>query len=111
MNWFLELPGIVMYVRRTGPKHPVECHEIWDYDDKQYHQKLVGMIALCPDCHQVKHIGRAQIQGLYQQSLNHLYQVNNMTKKEGELYIKECFKQWEARSQQQWTLDISLLKS
>ena len=31
-----------------GNKHAVECHEIWEYDDKEHIQKLIGMIALCP---------------------------------------------------------------
>jgi hypothetical protein len=31
-----------------GYKHPVECHEIWHYDDKNKIQKLIGLISLCP---------------------------------------------------------------
>jgi len=42
-----------------GPQYPVECHEIWNYDDTRLIQKLDGLIALCPDCHEVKHIGLA----------------------------------------------------
>ena len=34
-----------------GTTHPVECHEIWEYDDVNYVQKLIGFIALCPNCH------------------------------------------------------------
>src|SRR5574337_1863360 len=45
----------------VGPKHPVECHEIWEYDEKNRTQKLAGMIALCPDCHMVKHFGFARV--------------------------------------------------
>lgn len=41
----------------VGPKHPVECHETWEYDEKQGIQKLIGLIALCPSCHEVKHVG------------------------------------------------------
>lgn len=40
-----------------GMTHSVECHEIWDYDEKTKLQKLVRFIALCPNCHKVKHIG------------------------------------------------------
>src|SRR6266487_2075486 len=46
-----------------GPEHPVECHEVWRYDDRTRVQLLVRMIALCPVCHQVKHIGLANGQG------------------------------------------------
>jgi 5-methylcytosine-specific restriction endonuclease McrA len=55
-----------------GSKHPVECHEIWHYDDENKIQKLMGLIALCPSCHQVKHIGLAQIQGKGEEANRHL---------------------------------------
>ena len=38
----------------VGRKWPVECHEIWHYDDENKVQRLDGLIALCPPCHQVK---------------------------------------------------------
>ena len=31
-----------------GYKHPVECHEIWEFDDKNKIQYLIGFISLCP---------------------------------------------------------------
>jgi len=34
--------------KKQGYKHDVECHEIWDYDDVNHIQKLVGLISLCP---------------------------------------------------------------
>lgn len=94
----------------TGPKHPVECHEIWSFDNKNSIQKLDGMIALCPSCHMVKHIGFAGIQGKQAQALRHLMFVNKMTSKIAEAYIEAAFKVWAERSQKQWTLDISHLK-
>ncbi len=93
-----------------GPKHPVECHEIWHYDDKKLIQKLVGMIALCPDCHMVKHIGLAQIQKKGDLAIKHLMKVNKLKKTDAEKYVAECFKKWAERSQKKWKLDISHLK-
>lgn len=93
----------------VGPKHPVECHEIWHYDDTTQIQKLVGMIALCPDCHQVKHFGLAQVMGKREQAFKHLMNINQVTKREAEKYIKQAFETWEKRSQKTWTLDISIL--
>lgn len=95
----------------VGPKHPVECHEIWDYDDVTHIQKLIGMIALCPDCHMVKHFGLAQIQGKEKQALNHLMKVNSLSKKEAQTYINKAFATWQLRSSHDWTLDISFLKN
>lgn len=94
----------------VGPKHPVECHEIWDYNDKTLVQKLTGMLSLCPACHRVKHIGFAQVQGKGEQACRHLMKINGFSKKEAEKYIANAFVIWKNRSQQQWTLDLSLLK-
>lgn len=55
----------------VGPKHPVECHEIWEYDGERRIQKLVGFIALCPACHEVKHYGRACAVGRAAQAQRH----------------------------------------
>jgi len=94
----------------TGPKHPVECHEIWHYHEKTFVRKLTGMIALCPSCHMVKHFGFAQVQGKGDLALKHLMKVNKLSKKEAEAYIEQAFETWHNRSQQKWTLDLSLLK-
>lgn len=94
----------------VGPKHPVECHEIWNYDSKNLIQNLAGMIALCPDCHMVKHIGLAEVRGKKIQALRHLMSVNKMTKNKAEAYIEEAFKVWIERSKKYWILDLTHLK-
>ena len=38
-----------------GFNHPVEAHEIWDYDFDTYTQYFEGMVALCPICHKIIH--------------------------------------------------------
>lgn len=93
----------------VGPKHPVECHEIWDYDERNLIQKLVGMIALCPACHMVKHIGLAKLQGKGELAIKHLMKVNKMNKEDVEKYVTEAFQTWAERSKKQWKLDISHL--
>lgn len=94
----------------VGPKHPVECHEIWSFDNKNLIQKLEGMIALCPNCHMVKHIGFAEVRGMKVAALHHLRKVNQMTMKEAEAFVAEAFRVWSQRSQKNWTLDISHLE-
>jgi len=37
-----------------GRRWPVECHEMWDYDDDRKIQRLERLVALCPACHEVK---------------------------------------------------------
>lgn len=92
-----------------GPRHPVECHEVWSYDDTKQIQKLVGMVALCPDCHQVKHFGLAQVNGKGEIALKHLMKINEWTETRAERYVKAAFELWAERSKKKWKLDISHL--
>lgn len=95
----------------VGPKHPVEAHEIWHYDDENKIQSLYKILALCPDCHQVKHIGLARIHGKFDKALKHFMKINKMKKDKALVYIEEQFAIWEERSKHKWTLDISELKN
>lgn len=94
----------------VGPKWPVECHEVWEYDDWDYVQRLTRMVALCPDCHRVKHIGLAFVNGEEVEALTHLARVNGWTNEEAVNYADEAFAKWERRSKRKWKLDISILQ-
>lgn len=94
----------------VGPKHPVEAHEIWEFNDETLVQRLTGMIALCPNCHQVKHIGLAGILGHFEKALAHFKKINKLSDKAAKEYVREAFAQYEARSKKNWKLDISYLK-
>jgi hypothetical protein len=93
-----------------GPEHPVECHEVWRYDDRTRVQLLVRMIALCPACHQVKHLGFANVKGRGAQARAHLARVNGWTLAQADAYIAEAFQVWAQRSQGPWTLDLEGLR-
>ncbi len=93
-----------------GPKWPVECHEIWGYDDECHIQTLRGLLALCPACHEVKHMGLANIRGRGRIAMQHLAKVNGWTAPEAECYIAEQFAVWQRRSGFQWTLDMTWLE-
>ena len=95
----------------VGKKHAVECHEVWEYDDKEQIQKLVRMVALCPACHCVKHIGRAQAVGVYNEALAQLMKVNEWDYHTAQTYIREAFDQWSGRSKKNWKLDLSGLNA
>jgi Domain of unknown function (DUF5710) len=94
-----------------GNQHPVECHEVWDYDDTRHIQKLARLIALCPACHECKHIGFANVRGRGDIAAAHLASVNQWSVAVVGDYIGECFELWERRSQFKWSLDISCLES
>ena len=93
-----------------GEKHKVECHEIWEYDDKNWMQKLVGLIALCPSCHKVKHAGLAEIKGENELIIMQLMKVNEISKEEAIEYIEKSLKNWEKRSHFNWSVDITYIK-
>lgn len=94
-----------------GRRHPVECHEVWDYDDARRIQRLVRFIALCPACHEVKHLGLAAKRGRQAAALAHLAKVNGWTADDAEAYAEVVFEQWAARSRHQWTLDCTVLEA
>ena len=92
-----------------GTEWPVECHEIWEYNDRKHIQKLIGLISLCPDCHKLKHIGRTQIMGEYDLAINHFMKVNNITRKEAENEIKKAVVIWNKRNKYSWILDLDFI--
>ena len=92
-----------------GPAHPVECHEQWSYDDAALVQRLVRMVALCPACHQVKHLGRAHAIGRGDQARAHLASVNGWDRAATDAYVDAVFAQWERRSTHDWQLDLEAL--
>lgn len=92
-----------------GEKHPVECHEVWDYNDEEKIQKLKSLIALCPKCHQVKHPGLAEKLGKSNEVIEQLMLVNKISKKESLSIIKKSFSIFHDRSKYQWKLDLSYL--
>jgi len=95
--------------KKQGYKHSVECHEIWEYDDQKMVQYLKGLIALCPRCHQVKHIGRTTVIGKQSQALEHLQKVNMWNHKQAVSYLAEIYLLQRWRSNFQWKLDITKL--
>lgn len=92
-----------------GTKWPVECHEMWEYDDDAHTQTLIKLVALCPRCHEVKHIGRANIKGTFYRALQHLAEVNEWSLEEAEEYVAIQFLIWQERSKYEWQLDILAL--
>ena len=92
-----------------GDKWAVECHEIWYYDDLNYIQTLSGLTALCPSCHQVKHIGLAGLRGYGKRAEAHLAKINGWTREKTDTYLKTVWDTWQERSSHDWSLDLSWL--
>ena len=90
-----------------GDEWPVECHEIWEYNDSTSIQRLAGLIALCPSCHEVKHFGRSSSVGKGETAHAQLSKVNGWTAAQTEHYLTQAFLEWRERSKSEWRLDIS----
>jgi hypothetical protein len=71
----------------------------------------MGFIALCPACHEVKHIGLAATRGRKNIATLHLAKVNKISLIEADKYIEDAFEIWEHRSHFKWKLDISFLET
>jgi hypothetical protein len=67
------------------------------------------MVALCPACHEVNHIGRACTQGRGDIARLHLEKVNGWTALVAARYVEEAFAIWRDRSTRAWSLDITAL--
>lgn len=97
----------------TGPQWPVECNEQWAYESGGAGcgvQKLLRLVALCPDCHTVKHLGKANVDGRYEAAVLHLAHVNRWTIDEARQHAEAAFETWLKRSHMSWKLDLSLLR-
>lgn len=92
-----------------GQRHPVECHEVWEYDEATGIQKLIRLIALCPACHEVKHFGLAQIRGREAEAFQHLCKVNGILPDKASDIVDKAFEDWARRSGMDWKLDLSAL--
>jgi hypothetical protein len=96
--------------KNQGFKHAVECHEIWEYNDENHIQKLIGLISLCPYCHLTKHIGRAIAMGKEKICHVQMAKVNKWTQQQIREHILTSFEQHKERSKYQWELDITILE-
>ena len=108
--------------KNQGYRYSLECHEIWNYDDvntlpretfgdNTHAQTLVGLIGLCPRCHQVIHFGLTQAIGKEDIAIQHMRHVNGCTKDEAYEIVRDAFELWQKRSRVQWHTDISWLDS
>jgi len=93
----------------VGKRHPVECHEIWNYDDNTNVQTLVGFIALCPSCHGVKHSGLTINRMGIEVVIRQLMKVNKISRDYSIRLINSAFDLWSERSKKSWEVDISYL--
>lgn len=92
-----------------GTRHPVECHEVWKYDLTSFDQRLVKLIALCPYCHMVKHIGLTGHKNKMGLAITHLARVNGWTNRQAIHYKDLHLSLVYQYDKIDWGLDLSHL--
>lgn len=91
-------------------KGKLECHEIWQFDDRNLTQKLIGLTSLCSDCHRVKHIGLARKMGYYKTTIKHMAKVNKISITQAERYVQ--YAEIEVKKRKgDYALDLTYLNS
>ena len=85
----------------------MECHESWEFVDGEV--KLVGLMSLCPPCHEFHHPGLAEKNGKLERAIRQFMKVNGVTHDQAVNYLKGEFALWRQRSQQSWSLNIDYL--
>ncbi len=94
-----------------GHHHPVECHEVFEFDDAKGTQKMTKLMSLCPRCHAVKNIEltRAKSDAAFDTALELLASVNGWNKSQALTYYRHSVHVWNERSKRSWVLNLDLL--
>jgi hypothetical protein len=106
-NYRCELCG------QAGDTYPVECHEIWRwrYARAIPQQRLFRCAALCPKCHQGKHLGltkqmKTQVQ--YARIVSHIKKLNRWVQSDFDAYLLNYLVNHDfLRSIPKWRLSIA----
>ena len=98
--------------RICGAKGRLEAHEKWSYDEHNRLQKLEDVLALCHNCHEVKHISRTQLVGRGAEAMEWFMKVNACSQMEYHAVLGKANEEYLRRNRVEgWTTDISWLKN
>ena len=88
----------------------LHAHERWSYDEKNAVQKLEDIIAVCPDCHSVIHMGRTQLKGDAERAEKHFMKVNDCSYAELRKALGTANEEHIRRNKiSEWKLDLTFL--
>lgn len=89
----------------------LELHEEWSFDDVTRVQRLEEFLALCPRCHLAKHAGRAHLVGKFDEVIDHLRLINNLSTDHTIDLVTQALNKWNDRSQHEYVLDLGHLET
>lgn len=91
----------------------MHAHEEWIYDDARKTQTLDRIVALCENCHMIKHAGfsmhTAEGKSKYstEELISHFCRINGCTRQEFKQHEDEVFKKFDECSKYNWKLDLA----
>ena len=88
-----------------GREGRLHCHEVWHYAEQTNRQWLAGFLALCPDCHDAKHITTVYNDAQRARLLRHFLAVNGLTPSEGESCLRAALDRQRWLDQRHWVVD------
>lgn len=89
----------------------LEAHERWSYNEELAIQKLEDVLAVCPKCHAVIHIGRTQLKGDEKAACEHFMRVNGVSYAEYRRALGAANTAHIRRNKiPEWALDLTWLK-
>ncbi|MEU7631837.1 hypothetical protein AB0C34_17885 [Nocardia sp. NPDC049220] len=100
----------VQTIRNRRPARP-DCHEKWAFKfvSGRLMQQLQRLIALCPGCHQVQHVGRARMNGFEAQVIFQLRELNGWTAEQAAEDLDRASHRVAFLHRFDWDLDLSAL--
>ena len=107
-----ECCGVDTRLPTAGPRGQgtqLEAHERWHYDEASGVQRLMRLVALCTECHEVTHMGLAEVRSQGEAALQHLMRVAGISRAEAMQRRNAAFELWAQRSSRPWAADISML--
>jgi hypothetical protein len=86
---------------------PLNCHEVWHYDDERGVATLIRLRMQCTACDTAVHIGRAIIYDVGDRAFAQLQKVNGISRVEAERLYDTAYAEWRCRSKKTWRLKVA----
>ena len=95
----------------NGPERPVNCQEVWDYDDVPHIQRLERMVVLCLRCRRIRYLSRNSLDNppLDEGPLAHLAEVNGWDEDTTYRHLQEALALYDERDRYSWRTDLTAL--
>jgi hypothetical protein len=86
---------------------PLNCHEVWHYDDRRAVATLIRLRMQCGACDNAVHVGRAMTYGVGDRAFAQLQKVNGIAVAEVEQLGVAALAQWQRRNPKAWRMRIA----